>query len=196
MSTLPAREPRGDRLKIEHRIGVAAPAEVIWNSLAEPETWPAWNPLYPQAEGKLGFGARLRLTVHLQGQPDRVIEPVVTDWIPGDRLHWDVSMMGGLVKSTRYFEIDRVSETGCIVSNGEVFRGLLGPSAAHRIGHAIWKGFEAMGEALKARAEAEWNAWPQEERAKLIAGAAPVEKPMPLPKASTVPRLKAGIFRR
>lgn len=183
-------------MKIEHRIGVAAPAEVIWNSLAEPEKWPEWNPLYTQAEGVLGFGARLRLTVRLRGQPDRVIEPVVTDWIPGDRLHWDVSMMGGLVKSTRYFEIDRVSETGCILSNGEVFGGLLGPSAARRIGHSIWKGFEAMGEALKARAEAEWSAWPEEERAKLIAGAAPVEKPAPLPKASTVPRLKASILRR
>lgn len=183
-------------MKIEHRIGVAAPAEVIWNSLADPESWPAWNPLYTRAEGKLGFNAKLRLTVHLEGQPDRVIEPVVSDWIPNDRLHWDLSLMNGLVKSTRYFEIDRVSEVGCIVSNGEVFKGWLGPSAARRIGHSIWKGFEAMGEALKARAEAEWDAWPEEERAKLIASAGPVEKPVPLPKASTVPRLKAGILRR
>src|SRR5690606_24999804 len=107
-----------------------------------------------------------------------------------------LALLGGLVKSTRYIEIDRVSETGCIVSNGELFKGLLGPTAARRMGRAIWKGFEAMGEALKDRAEAEWAAWPEEERAKLIAGAAPVEAPAPLPKASTVPRLKAGILRR
>lgn len=194
MSSPSARSAR-TKLKIEHRIGVAAPAEVIWNSLGDLSAWPAWNPLYPRVEGALGFGARLRLTVHLDGQPDRAIEPVVTDWIPDDRLHWDLSMMRGLAKSTRYFEIDRISEAGCIVSNGEVFKGLLGPTAAKRIGHSIWKGFEAMGEALKARAEAEWNAMPEAERAKVIARAGPVELPPPLPKASIVPRLKAGILR-
>jgi hypothetical protein len=35
------------RVKIEHRIGVQAPAEAIWAVIAEIERWGDWNPLYP-----------------------------------------------------------------------------------------------------------------------------------------------------
>ena len=38
-------------VKLEHRIGVQAPAEVIWESLFDVPGWEGWNPLYPRAAG-------------------------------------------------------------------------------------------------------------------------------------------------
>jgi hypothetical protein len=142
------------RLKLEHRLGVRAPAETLWVILSDIEAWPTWNPLYPKASGTLRMGAALDLEVALPGQPPRALRPVIVDWVPNEQIHWRLSMLAGLVKSTRYLEIEELAPGSCIFSNGEIFDGLLGPSVAKRLAGPIRAGFRAMGEALKARAEA------------------------------------------
>ena len=145
-------------VKIEHRIGVRAPAESIWAVIADIDGWSAWNPLYPRAEGALRIGSQLTLGLALPGQAPRTIKPVILDWVPNDQIHWRLSMLGGLVRTTRYLEIEALSETGCIFSNGELFGGYLGPRVARRMGRSVREGFTAMGEAVKARAEAAFDA--------------------------------------
>ncbi len=140
-------------VKIEHRIGVRAPAEAIWAVISDIAGWKDWNPLYPRAEGALRIGAQLDLDLALPGQPIRAIKPVILDWVPNDQIHWRLSMLGGLVRTIRYIEIEILTETGCIFSNGEVFSGYLGPTVAKRMRPAIRQGFVAMGEAVKAKAE-------------------------------------------
>ncbi len=140
-------------VRIEHRIGVQAPAEAIWAVISDIAAWKDWNPLYPRAEGSLRIGATLDLDLALPGQPTRAINPVILDWVPNDQIHWRLSMLGGLVRTIRYIEIEILTETGCIFSNGEVFSGYLGPTVAKRMRPAIRQGFAAMGEAVKARAE-------------------------------------------
>ena len=144
--------------KIEHRIGIQAPAEVIWAILADLPAWADWNPLYPEAAGGLRIGARLDLTLALPGEAPRHIRPTVLDWVPNDQIHWTHSMLGGLVHSVRYIEIEVLGDANCILSNGEIFQGLLGASVARRKRAAIRRGFKDMGEALAARAEAVWRA--------------------------------------
>jgi hypothetical protein len=144
-------------IKIEHRTGVQASAEVIWDIVYDLKGWAAWNPLYPKAEGQIRIGEVLTLTVAVPNQPERVIRPKVIDWTPLELIHWKLSLAGGLVRSTRYIEIDALSGESCIFSNGEIFDGLLAPSVVPRMGRDIRRGFEAMGEAVKARAEAAWQ---------------------------------------
>lgn len=141
------------RVKLEHRTGVRASAETIWRMIADIEAWPRWNPLYTKAQGAVRIGATLDLEVALPGQAPRAIRPVVLDWIPNEQLLWRVSMMGGLIKSTRYFEIEELVPGSCIFSNGEMFEGLLGPTVARRLRGPIRAGFQAMGEAVKSLAE-------------------------------------------
>ena len=148
--------PRG--IRIEHRIGVQAPAEAIWDVLYDLEGWQAWNPLYPKASGAIRIGAPLTLTLALPGQPQRVIQPTVLEWVPNEQLHWRLSLMGGLVRTVRYIEIDSLAEESCIINNGEIFGGLMGATVVKQSGRAIHRGFQAMGEALKTRAEARWQA--------------------------------------
>ena len=140
-------------VKIEHRIGIRAPADVIWEAISDLGAWKDWNPLYPRANGVLRIGAQLDLDVAIPGQKVRTIRPVILDWVPNDQIHWRVSMLGGLIQSTRYIEIEALTETGCIFSNGELFRGRFASLALRRVAKDIRKGFAAMGEAVKARAE-------------------------------------------
>ena len=144
--------------KIEHRIGVQAPARVIWEVLADLDAWSDWNPLYTQALGRIAIGDTLVLTLNLPDESPETIRPVITDWTPASLLHWKLSLAGGLVRSVRYLEIDELAEASCIFANGEIMGGLLGRYVAKRMGRKMYRGFAAMGEALKVRAEAQWQA--------------------------------------
>ena len=87
-----------------------------------------------------------------------MINPVLLEWVPLEQIHWTLTMARGLVRTVRYIEIEALSEASCIVSNGEIFEGLLGPTAARTKRYPIREGFTAMSEALAARAEARWQA--------------------------------------
>jgi hypothetical protein len=152
----PAKGPDG--VPIEHRIGIRAPAEVIWEIVRDLASWEAWNPTYTRAAGDIRIGATLEMTLALPGQKPQQIRPVVLEWVPNEQLHWRLRMAGGLVKTTRYIEIESLAAESCIVSNGEFFGGLAGPTVARRLGGSVRRAFTAMNEALKARAEAQWQA--------------------------------------
>jgi len=140
-------------MKIEHRLGIQAPPEAIWAVIYDVDNWSRWNPLYTQASGQVRIGTQLTLTLNLDGRPPQTIMPTIIDWVPNEQIHWKLKMLGGLVRSTRYLEIEALGETGCIFSNGELFEGPLGPTVAKRLRPAIRAGFSAMGEAVKARVE-------------------------------------------
>ena len=141
-------------LKIEHRLGIQAPPEAIWAVIYDIDAWADWNPLYTQASGQVRIGTQLTLTLALNGRPPQVIAPTIIDWVPNEQIHWRLKMLGGLVRSTRYLEIEALGENASVFSNGELFEGALGPTVAKRLRPAIRAGFAAMGEAVKARVEA------------------------------------------
>ena len=141
--------------RIEHRIGVAAPAETIWELLQDVERWPQWNPLYTQASGKLGIGAALRLHESLPGKPPRQLSPVVVDWEPRAQILWREN--GVLARTMRYIEIEALTETGCIFANGAFFHGAVGQLQAKSQRRATFEGFQALGEAVKRLSEQRWR---------------------------------------
>ena len=163
--------------RIEHRIGIAAPADVIWDILADVPGWQAWNPLYPSASGVIRIGETLKLTLALRDQKPEVITPRVLDWVPYEQLHWYSSAGNGMLKALRYLEIEKLDEASCIFSNGELYSGLLGPFVAKRMKGAIRAGFASMGEALKAQAEEAYARMPKAEATKATA-ARPDPKPI------------------
>ena len=145
-------------VKYEHRVGVHAPAAVIWEMIQDVASWPEWNPMYPKASGIVRIGEKLTLTRALPGQPHQVIEPVVLDWTPNELLHVKRTAFGGMFSVTSYWEIDALAEENCIFSTGELYLGFLGRRTARRLRGALKRGFMAAAEAMKARAEAAWQA--------------------------------------
>ncbi len=141
------------RLRLEHRIGVRAPASEIWRVLADLDGWSAWNPMYPKAAGILRIGTRLSLTESVPGQPPDDIDPEVVDWVPDSQILWRHKTLGGLVRRLRYLEIEKLTDDGCIFSNGEVYEGLGVRFMSKGLRRALRQGFEALGEAVKATVE-------------------------------------------
>ena len=142
----------------EYRAGIAAPAEIAWEVLYDVKNWPLWNPLYIETEGEVRLGQTLTVKQVLPGDEPETLRPKITDWVPQSHVYWHLSWLGGLVRVQRYFELEAVSETGCIFANGEVFRGLLGPYVGNRLKHRLRKGYRLMGEALRERAQNLWIA--------------------------------------
>jgi hypothetical protein len=145
-------------LKIEHRIGVQCPGSVIWDLVSDINGWSTWNPLYPKAKGVLGFGSVLELEVALPGEATRAIKPKMREWTPGEQIIWDLQMMGGLIRSTRFIEIETLDNGNCIFSNGEFFEGPAMRLIGKKTQKAIKAGFRAFGETVRDRAEADWKA--------------------------------------
>lgn len=142
------------RFRIEHRLGVPAPAHIVWELVGNLAGWSSWNPLYTRAEGQLGFGAPLKLTQHLEGLPDEVIEPTVIEWTPEAQILWRLD--GGGIHRLRYIEIEKLTDEACIFSNGEDWSGFM-LHFARVPRREIRAGFAAMGEAVKARALDLWR---------------------------------------
>jgi hypothetical protein len=142
--------------KIEHRIGVAAPPMVVWDLLKDLESWPSWNPIYPAMRGRLGYGEEVQLTCQLPDQPPIDLLATIIEWVPDEQIHWTTRGRYGLYRTTRYIEIDKLTEEACIFSNGELISGFLAPSIGRKLGRSMWKGFELMGETVKEKAEALW----------------------------------------
>ena len=139
-------------------MGVKAPAGVVWEILSDVSGWTQWSTLYSKASGVIGFGERLKLEVCMPGQAPQAIEPVIFEWEPHEVIHWRTKSMAGLIQNVRYLEVEALSETGCIFANGEIYGGLMGPQrSAVRNRGAIRRGFQALGEAMRDRAEALWR---------------------------------------
>ena len=135
--------------KIEHRIGVRAPPSAVWEILSDLEGWSRWNPLYPRASGKLAIGARLSLTLALPNAKPEDISPVLVDWVPDMQLVWRLRLMGGLITTTRYMEIEPLDEgRAAVFSHGEVFDGPVAVFMPKALRKTIKSGFVAMSEAL------------------------------------------------
>jgi hypothetical protein len=143
--------------RIENRLGVSAPAEIVWEVITDLPRWAEWNPLYTSAEGEIGFGKALVLTIAIPGEAPETIRPVIISWTPEELLHWRMSLSGGFLRSVRYLEIHRLSDVGCIFSNGEAFRGVASWFFPKRMKRALRQGFAALGEAVKAESERLWR---------------------------------------
>jgi hypothetical protein len=140
-------------LRIEYRLGVKATADAVWALLEDVAGWPSWNPMYPAAKGRLGFGELLTLTEALPGGARRDLAPRISTWTPREQIVW-TEKRGFLARSIRYFEIDQLSpEGGCIFANGEIFEGVMGEQLAKRHARELRAQFTAIGDALKAKVE-------------------------------------------
>jgi hypothetical protein len=145
--------------KIESRVGVAAPADVVWEAICEIGDWPAWNPLYPRAEGALRIGEKLKLTLALPGRAARDFTPPIVDWVPSEQILWSDTIARGWVRTLRYLEIEALSDESCIFSNGEQFQGWMAPYYLTRARRRTYReGFASLSEAVRERAQALWGA--------------------------------------
>lgn len=138
--------------RIERRIGIQAPADRIWESLADLSYWSRWNPIERDASGSIGFGSEIRLTETLPGHPARPVIARVGDWQPLAQLVWS-EKRGMMFNVVRYFEIDELEPGSCIAANGYIFSGLRGELFHDKHKFVLKRACEQVADALKVSVE-------------------------------------------
>ncbi|WP_426044003.1 SRPBCC family protein [Caulobacter sp. DWR3-1-2] len=140
---------------VEHRIGVQAPADLVWEVISDFATWGAWNPVHPRIEGEMRIGTTLTTAFVTESGTD-ILTPIVQDWVPYEQLHWRTKRLKGFVTAIRYIEIDKKGEENAIFSNGELFIGPLVRFVSRDERRRLRAAFTIMGEALRDHVEALW----------------------------------------
>lgn len=139
--------------RIEHRIGVSAPIAAVWAVIADLDRWSEWNPIYPKASGRIAIGAPIDFRFEPPGAKPMDYRGIVGDWVPNEQLIWSAKFVGGLVTATRYIEIEPLSETGCILANGEMYQGPGVRLMPSKLKSSVRQAFQIMNERAKARIE-------------------------------------------
>jgi hypothetical protein len=140
--------------EIRTSVDIDAPAERVWSILLDTGRWHEWNPFASGVDGEMQVGQKL--VVHLMsglGGRAMSIRPHVTVVEPGRELRW----VGGLLHPTvmrgeHYFRLEPLVRGPCRFAHGEVFSGVLVALFSPVILRGE-PGYQAMSEALKARAE-------------------------------------------
>ncbi len=139
---------------LRHAVTVGAPAETVWRVLADFGAYPEWNPFIPEIAGELREGARLAVRIAPPGGSPTTFRPRVLEVAPPRAFRWLGHLfIPGLVDGEHRFLIEPAQKQ-CRFTQEEEFRGALASLILRRIGAATERGFAAMNEALKSRAEA------------------------------------------
>jgi len=140
--------------KIESRLGIAAPVDVVYEAVADLEAWPSWSPIHKSVTGKLKFGALIEMDEYYEGLGRWQVAGTLVDWTPNSLIHIAVPKPFWAGSLMRYIEWEALSDTGTTFSVGAHFDGFFSEREGKRLAKPIKRGFDAMTQALKARVEA------------------------------------------
>jgi len=140
---------------IATEIEIDAPASAVWEELANTEAYADWNPFVRRISGDLETGNYLQVTLGADGNSPMNFTPEVLVADENEELRW-VGHLGfkGIFDGEHYFILEETDHGTTIFHHGENFTGILGYPLMALIREDTHKGFLAMNQALKARAEA------------------------------------------
>lgn len=140
---------------IQTEIIINASAVTVWNILTDFNKYHEWNPFIRNSKGEAKVGAKLENTMHLEGQKPQTFTPTVLEVRQNESFRWLGSLfVKGLFDGEHYFRLEPIGQNKVKLIHGENFSGILAGMIMKMIGEATDKGFHAMNQALKARAEA------------------------------------------
>jgi hypothetical protein len=137
---------------IDTSIDIAAPPSRVWEVLTDFAAYPDWNPFITRIAGLPVVGGRLVVTIQPPGRKPMMFRPIVLAATPEVELRWRGRLlMPGLFDGDHLFRLCP-ADGGCRLDHSETFSGLLAGLLGGTL-PATRRGFVAMNEALKARAE-------------------------------------------
>lgn len=138
--------------RIDTEILIQASPARVWSVLTDFAVYPRWNPFIISIAGRAEWGERLIVKIQT-GAEQHVFKPVVLQATVPTRLRW-LGRLGfpGVFDGEHGFEL-RPEGAGTRLLQTETFQGLLVPLLWRKVEPMTRAGFEAMNQALKARAE-------------------------------------------
>ena len=139
---------------VRAEIEIDAPAERIFDILADLKSYSEWNPFTPRVESTLRPGDPVHLYVRLRGQRlSHRIEYVSRNERPR-RLCWGTTIGAGfLLRAERCQILTPIDAQRTRFVNQDEIRGWLAPLVMLLFGRDMQRGFESVAAALKQRAE-------------------------------------------
>ena len=115
-------------------------------------SWSQWNPVETEMDGAVAFGGQISLNEAIPGLPERRAAVRVGQWEPYSQLVW-MEKRGLFFNAVRYYEIDSLGPTNCILANGVIFSGLRGEMFHDRHRKTIKAAYGEISERLRKLAE-------------------------------------------
>jgi hypothetical protein len=140
--------------EIKTEIEINAAPERVWSILMDFPSYPEWNPFIRRIEGIGEVGERLSVLIHPPGGQGMEFRPVVLGVIPNRELRWRGRvLLPGVLDGEHYFQLTQAGANRTRFVQAEFFSGLLAWLLKGKLDVGTKAGFEAMNQALRARAE-------------------------------------------
>ena len=140
--------------ELRTEIEIRAMPNRVWDILTDFAAYPAWNPFIPRISGSLETGSQLDVQLQPPGGRGMRLRPTLLAAAPAKGLRW-LGHVGvpGIFDGEHEFRIEPQGTDAVRFVQEERFSGLLAPFVLRFIERDTRQGFEAMNQALKARAE-------------------------------------------
>ena len=133
---------------------INASMEKVWNILSDFPSYLEWNPFITKISGELKTGAKLDVTLEIEGTKPQSFKPEIISLTPGEKFCWRGKLfIKGLFDGTHFFILDRMEDGKTHLTHGENFHGILTGPILRKIEKSTVNGFERMNLALKEKAE-------------------------------------------
>ena len=139
---------------ITTEIHIIAPCDRVWSILTDFGSYPAWNPFIREILGRRPeVGSTLTVAITPPGGKTMRFKPRILKVQPPRELRWLGQLfVPGLFDGEHSFTLIAAGQ-GCLFRHSETFSGFLPMVMTSRMFDATERGFRAMNEALKERAE-------------------------------------------
>jgi hypothetical protein len=140
--------------ELQTSIEIDATPERVWEILTDFDSYPDWNPFIRSARGKAETGTKLENRLEPPGGRAMTFKPTVLVAEPVRELRWlGRLLLPGVFDGEHIFRIEPLERGRTRFVQAERFSGVLVPLFGKTL-ERTRRGFEAMNEALKQRAEA------------------------------------------
>ncbi len=135
-------------------IDISASPQMVWQILTDFPAYEQWNPFIRSISGTAVQGSQLTAYIHPPGGQGMTFKPTVLIAEPEREFRWlGRFLVPGLFDGEHRFQIEAREDDQVRFIHSEKFSGLLVPLLATSLDTKVREGFEAMNQALKARAE-------------------------------------------
>lgn len=137
--------------QIKTSITIQSPPEKVWSVLTDFAGYPRWNPFIKSLQGEVAVGSTIEVNIQPPGNKPMSFKPKVLTYVPNRELSWLGKLwFSGLFDGLHSFQIQDHGNGTCTLFHEERFSGIL--TGLLNLENTK-KGFEAMNEKLKEKAE-------------------------------------------
>ncbi|MFQ5907894.1 MAG: SRPBCC family protein [Thermoplasmata archaeon] len=141
--------------RLNSTVDIAASDARVWELLTDFAAFPEWNPFIPKTSGVIEAGKRIEVVLQPPGRKPTTFRPKLLPVVPEREFRW-LGHVGipGIFDGEHASLIEPMGNNRVRFTQQESFPGILRPFLGGLLRDS-GRGFGAMNEALKARAEGE-----------------------------------------